>query len=249
MRRQRFYWTFLVLAIVLTGYGGFTITYNLRNGKDATPLAIIFLVIGLLMLLLFLALLLASLIQRKKANRKHLEEEANKKEEPKIEEKPEPKTEPTPEPEPKPEPKSEPAPTKPRAPRDEVVYAPRRPSREFNGGSAYIKQVGYGSVLRVENEEILDMRSNTYYRIEGNFVKRSGAGPVFEINRNTIKAAYGGPLYEISGSSVSRVFGGYFASISGGYLKTNDLSEEYEISGSLNRAQQLAVVAILFGTY
>ncbi|MBO4541521.1 MAG: hypothetical protein J5736_06060 [Bacilli bacterium] len=125
----------------------------------------------------------------------------------------------------------------------------RDPAPRFLGGSAYINKVGYGPVLRVEEEEILDMRSNAYYRIEGKQVKRLGSGPVYEISGNRIRLAFGGYLYEISGETVNKVFGGYFASFSGGYLQTFDLKEKYEISGSLSLQQKLAVVALLFGTY
>lgn len=108
------------------------------------------------------------------------------------------------------------------------------------------KKVGYGPVLRVEEDEILDMRSNTYYRTDGNIVKRSSSGPVYEISGNRIRSAFGSYLFEISGGSVYKTFGGFYASISGGYLQTYDLSEKYEISGSLSIKQQLAVVALLF---
>ena len=111
-----------------------------------------------------------------------------------------------------------------------------------------MKKVGYGPVLRVTGSEILDMRTNTYYRIEGNRVNQCGYGPMFEISGSRIRAAFGGYLFEISGDNVSRTFGGYYASFSGAFLKTHDLSEQYEISGSLSLRQRLVVVALLFGT-
>ena len=46
-----------------------------------------------------------------------------------------------------------------------------RVTREFDGGSGYVKKIGEGPILRISNKEILDMRSNTYYRIEDNYVK------------------------------------------------------------------------------
>ena len=238
MRKQTFAWTFLVLAIVLTAYGGYAVINSVIKQKDIPILGLIFLIVGSAMLVLFLVLLIISLFQRKKkpaieevVEQEEIKEEPapvaeTKEEEPVVSEKPVERTY-----------------------RNDVTYERRSsPSRSY-GGSAYIKRVGYGPVLRVEEDEILDMRSNTYYRIEGNYVKQSGSGPVFEISGNSIKLAYGGYLYEISGGNVNKTYGGYFASISGGYLQTHDLSEKYEISGSLTLKQQLAVVAILFGTY
>ena len=116
-------------------------------------------------------------------------------------------------------------------------------------GTIYVKRLGYGPVLRIEGDEILEMRSNTYYRIEGNYVKRSGGGPAFEISSNRIKSAYGSGLYEISGDNVSKTFGGHYAGFSGNRLQTNDLREQYECTGSLNLRQKLTVVALLFGSY
>ena len=114
---------------------------------------------------------------------------------------------------------------------------------------AYIKKVGYGPILRVSEEQILDMRSNTYYTIDGNIVKQNGYGPVYEIRGNMIKKAFGSYLYEISGSNVSKVYGGYYASFSGHYLQLNDLSEKYEFTDSLSLKQNLVVIAIIFGDY
>ena len=121
-----------------------------------------------------------------------------------------------------------------------------RTTREFDGGSGYVKKIGEGPILRISNKEILDMRSNTYYRIEDNYVKQMGYGPVFEIVGNRIKLAYGGYLFELSGSNINKVYGGFYASISGSFLKTLDLRQNYEIPTSLNKTQLLVVAALLF---
>ena len=236
MRRQYFAWTYLVLAIVLTAYGGYSIIYNTNHQKDIPVLGIVFFVIGLAMLVLFLILLIISVFQKKKApvmdtikEPEKIEEKVEeviiekKEEEPVLVEEPLPKTY-----------------------QKDVTYQSNRTVSRSYGGSAYIKKVGYGPVLRVEEDEILDMRSNTYYRIDGNIVKRSGSGPVYEISGNRIRSAFGSYLFEISGGSVYKTFGGFYASISGGYLQAHDLAEKYEISGSLSLKQQLAVVALLF---
>lgn len=237
MRRQYFAWTYLVLAIVLTAYSGYSIIYNINHQKDVPVLGIVFLTIGGAMLVLFLILFIISAFQKKKTPvmdvtnepekvEEKVEEvvvEKKEEEEPALEEKPLPKTY-----------------------QKDVTYQSNRTISRSYGGSAYIKKVGYGPVLRVEEDEILDMRSNTYYRIDGNIVKRSGSGPVYEISGNRIRSAFGSYLFEISGGSVYKTFGGFYASISGGYLQTYDLAEKYEISGSLSIKQQLAVVALLF---
>ena len=113
----------------------------------------------------------------------------------------------------------------------------------------YVKKVGYGPVLRVTGNRILDMRNNTYYRVQGSIVSQDGSGQAFEINGNRIRSAFGGYLYEISGSNINKVFGGFYASISGNYITLFDLSEKYETTGSLNQKQLLVVAALLFGTY
>ena len=236
MRRQYFAWTYLVLSIVLTIYGGYSIIYNLSHKKDIPVLGLIFFIVGAVLLLIFLVLLLVSFIQKKL----HKEEKAIEAQEP------EPVKD-----EAKPEVKEEQSPKVKVTPKRDYEYAPRSKnvSSSFDGGSGYVKLVGYGPVLRINEQEILDMRSNTYYRIEGNLVKQLGSGPVFEISGNRIRLAFGGYLYEISGGNVSKTFGGYYASISGGYLQTLDLKEKYEIPSDLNLKQKLAVVALLFGSY
>ena len=130
---------------------------------------------------------------------------------------------------------------------NEVVYEKQRFSI-YDTEDVYVKKVGYGPVLRVTGNRILDMRSNTYYRVQGSIVSQDGSGQVFEINGNRIRSAFGGYLYEISGSNINKVFGGFYASISGNYIALFDLSEKYETTGSLNQKQLLVVAALLFGT-
>lgn len=237
MRRQSFVWTFLVLAIVLTAYGCYAVINAVVKQENIPILGLVFLIVGSAMLVLFLILLVISIIQKR--NKRVVEKtiiQDEIKEEPVEEKIDEVKSDSTNKP-------SE------RTYRNDVTYERQSSSSRSYLGSAYINKVGYGPVLRVEEEQILDMRSNTYYRLEGNIVKMSGSGPVFEISGNKIKAAFGGYLYEISGGSINKIYGGYFASISGGYIQTYNLSEKYEVSGSLTLKQQLAVAAILFGTY
>lgn len=240
MRRQFFAWTWLVLSLVLTIYGAYSLIYNSVHGKEAPLLAVIFVIAGGILLVLFLILNIVSYFQ----NKKKVVTSNDVKVEEKVEEAVQEVTT-------EDKPVSEKKPETPRnSSRGEVTYTRSRSStRDFDGGSGYVKLVGYGPVLRVNDAEILDMRSNTYYRIEGNLVKQSGCGPVYEISGNKIKLAFGGYLYEISGGNVNKIYGGFYASMSGGYLQTHDLKEKYEIPTDLNLKQKLAIVALLFGTY
>ena len=126
---------------------------------------------------------------------------------------------------------------------------PRKPSSSYVTRDIYVSQLGYGPVLRVYGEQIVDMRNNTYYRLQGNTVHKEGRGPIFEISGNRIRSAFGSYLYEISGDNINKVFGGFFASISGNTITKYDSSVIYQMSGSLNTRQILAIVALLFGEY
>ena len=236
MRRQYFAWTWLVLSIVLTVYGGYSLIYNHINNKGLSILGLVFFIVGMVLLATYFVLLIISIFQKKKVTPPtELVEVEEKVEEPKEEIKVEEKVEPA---------------TK-SSPRKEYSYTPSKKSSSsrYDVETSYVRKVGYGPVLRVTGNEILDMRSNTYYRIEGDMVKQVGSGPVYEISGNRIRLAFGGYLYEISGDSVNKTFGGYYASISGGYLQVHDLSEKYEISSSLSMKQKLTIVALLFGLY
>jgi len=269
MRRQHFAWTFLVTALVMLVYGVYSVFYCLNRKTDIPVLAIVFLIIGGVMLLVFGVLYLISRRQKMRYPASKGPIHPKKEEpEPEIEEEPQPEVKEEPKPvapvvekEMEPKAKEEPEPKEPEVEEeepddeeetsyyDEVVYEPAPAPRPFRGGNAYVKRLGYGPVLRVEGAEILDMRSNTYYRIEGNYVKRMGSGPVFEISGNRIRAAYGSYLYEISGTSISKVYGGFYASVNGNFINLFDLSVQYEMSGSLNNTQILVVAALLFGSY
>lgn len=172
MKRLGFYWGFLALAIVLVAYGGYSFLDNLGAGREVPLLGKAFLIAGILLLLAFFTLLLVGFIQKKKNAKKETLKPEEKVEEPQQSEE-----------EVGAEAKEAPVEEKDIAPKDshalseKVGYVRREPISRFQGGSAYVKKVGYGPVLRVEEDEIVDMRSNTYYRIEGNMVKTLGGGP------------------------------------------------------------------------
>ena len=241
MRRIHFVWTYLVLSCVLLLYGSFNLIYDASKGKGLSILALVFTCVGGVMSLVFLVLYLIDFFNKKKKETNAIEKpikEVEVKETPK-EEKVEEK-------------KEVPQEVKKSEPRKQVNYVSRSSSYSIydrDTSTVYVKQVGYGPVLRVEANRILDMRNNTYYTIEGNVVYLNGSGPVFEINGDRIRMFAGSYLYELSGSNINKVFGGFFASISGNYMQIYDLSAKFEFSGSLNKKQILAITALLFGAY
>ena len=251
MRKQRFEWSFVVLGLVLTIYGGYSLIYNYVNDKDIPGLGVAFLIVGVALLLLYFVLFAISWFQKKRI----VPDQEEPVDEPLIEETSTEEVEKPIEEETVEEEVTEDlkddydSSYEKYTPRERIAYQRNRSIYDSDGGSGYVKKVGYGSVLRVENNRILDMRTNTYYVIEGNVVSELGSGPVFEICGNRIKLSFGSYLYEISGNNVNKVFGGFYASFNGNYLQTNDLKHVYEISFSLSTKQRLAVVALLFGCY
>ena len=246
MRRRYFWWMFLVGGLVLTIYGGYSIIYSLDHQKDIPVLGIVFAVIGVTALLVYFVLFTITMFQKNKRavmEENNVEEEKEAVSEPKKEETVAKIEEEKPV-------ETKPTPKEKVTYRDETTYE-RRPVRtsRYDSSDIYVSKVGYGPVLRISDDQILDMRTNTYYSFNGNTILKNGSDPVFEISGNRIRLAFGSYLYEISGDSVNKVFGGYYASFTGGYLQTHDLREKYEIQGPLSLRQKLAVVALLFGAY
>ena len=244
MRKQYFYWMTAVFGIFGTVYGGYLLIYHFNHGNGLNVLALVLLILGVVALSFYIILYISVAMAKKKA-------EDNKVIDVKLEEKKEEVVE-----TPKEEVKEEkPVEKKPQTKKDDVVYEAPRERREYTSSSSYsystvyVKQVGYEPVLRVTGPQIVDMRNNTYYRLENNMVMQDGYGPVFEIRGNQIRSAFGGYLYELSGSNINKVFGGFYASISGNYITLFDLSQKYEMSDSLSKKQILAVAALLFGQY
>ena len=236
MRKQYLVYFILVFGIVATAYGGFTLIYHLNHGNGLNVLALVLFILGVIALGLFFTLYIITFFSSKKKKEEPVVQE--KEETPVIEEVKERK------PEPKPQPK--------KTEKEEYVSRNNRSSVHesiYDVSTIYIKQVGYGPIMRVNGNRILDMRNNTYYRIEGGLVKQEGYGPQFEIRGNQIKNAFGGYLYELSGSNINKVYGGFYASISGHYITLYDLSIKYEMTGQLSKNQILAVAALLFGKY
>lgn len=255
MRRQHFAWTFLVLALILTIYGVYSIIYSVSHNVEVPILAIVFLIIGGVLLLIYGVLVVITMFQKRnkrafvkmsnerRVEIKPVEEESTFEEEEVIQPEIEKKNE-------KSNKKEEADEESTYVPASDVTYVRDKVSyRSSSGGSGYVSKVGSGPILRIEGNEIFDMRTTTYYTIDGNMVCRNGYGPLFEINGNTIRRAYGAYLYEISGGNVNKVYGGYFASFTGSHLKIYDGSVIYEISTSLSLRQQLAIVALLFEAY
>ena len=233
MRRIHFWWTFLVGGIVCTIYGASTLIYHFQHGNGLSIHSLILLILGVGALIFYGVLYLLTLFQNKK---KQVEAPI----EPKVEEKKE-------------EEKVEtviPHKIENKPYRDDVTYergSKQSYSRYDSDNSfSYIRKVGYGPVLEVNGNRFRDMRNNTYYRLEGNYVYVEGGGLAYEIAGGKIKTISGSYLYEISGDNINKVYGGFFASISGNYLTKYDNSEKYELSSSLSRQKLLVVAALLF---
>lgn len=243
MRRYYFDWAIAVFGIFGTIYGGYMLVYHLDKNNKVSALALTLLILGVLCLIFSIALYTATYFAKKKRNSQVITEEINNKGEEHIKETPKEKVKETPK-----EVKLE----EKKPVKDKVEYVSRssssnRSSSIYDVSTVYVKQVGYGPLLRVDGNRIYDMRNNVYYRIECNIVKLEGSGPVYEIRGNQIKNAFGGYLYELSGSNINKVFGGFYASISGNYITLYDLSVKYEMTGSLSKSQILAISALLFG--
>lgn len=235
MRRQHLPWTITVFGIVGTIYGAYLLAYHFNHGKGLFAPALALLIFGVLALAVSAIMHISNYL----ASKKKKDEPLPMKEE-KVEEVETPKEEIKPIPCSKPVSKT----------KDKAEYSSRSSySSSYSYSTVYVKQVGYGPLLRIEGNRIIDMRTNTYYRIEDNLVKQEGYGPLFEIRGNQIKDAFGSYLYEISGSNINKVFGGFYASISGNYITLFDLSIKYEMTDSLSKRQLLAVAALLFGRY
>ena len=239
MRKQRFIWSIVVIGFVTTGYGAFSLIYNYSHDKGLSIPGLVLLILGLLAFILFSIFYIAELSRQRRIKNTP----TPKVEEPKVEE---PKKEENPI-------KNDIKPIQKPNKSEKIEYTPKSKATYESSSryvsTIYVKQVGYGPILRVDGNRILDMRTNTYYRIENGLVKQEGCGPLFEIRGNQIKNAFGGYLYELSGSNINKVYGGFYASISGNYITLYDLSIKYETTDSLSKNQILAVAALLFGRY
>lgn len=230
MRKIYLGWLITVFGIFGTVYGAYLLIYHFNHGNGLNIYALILLILGAIALTLILVLQVITIIQKRK----------KKLEAPVVEEPPVEEEAPVEEPQPEEDEEDDYVP---------IEHRTHRSSPSYSYSTVYVKQVGYGPLLRVEGERIVDMRINTYYRLENNMVMQEGHGPVFEIRGNQIKDAFDGYLYEISGSNINKVFGGFYASISGNYITLYDLSIKYEMTDSLSKCQLLAVAALLFGKY
>ncbi len=243
MRRYYLIWSIAVFGIIGTAYGAYLLIYHFNHGNGLSIPSLLLLIFGVIALVTFLVLYILSYFANKRKKKEAIppvvdNEDKNEKEATiDGENEVEPST--------KLEPKKE---QKEYVSKSEVTYESSY-SSSYSVSTIYVKQVGYGPLLRIEESRFIDMRTNTYYRIENNMVMQDGYGPVFEIRGNQIKDAFGGYLYELSGSNINKTFGGFYASISGNYITLYDLSIKYETTDCLSKRQILVVAALLFGKY
>lgn len=232
MRKQRFAWTYMVIAILLSVYGLFFVIREANKNMKVFIPALIALIIGGAMLLVYFILYLVSA-------KKHREIKVV---EPKVEETKQEKVE-------------EPTPVKDvkiqvynAKPTKRAVYVNNsRYDSDYSYSSGYVSLVGRGPIIEVRGKNIRDMRDNCYYRIDSNNVYLEGSGIGYIIEGNRIKTVNGDLLYEICGSNINKVFGGHFASISGNFIKKHDLSIELELSSSFPNDVILLITLLVFG--
>ena len=241
MRRRYLHWMITVFGLVGTIYGAYLLNYHFSHGNGLKIWALVLLILGVAALVLVGVLYIITLFQQNKRKINVT---------PTVEEKPEEEVASVVKEEEKPEQKQVEKEKEPvyEAPKTRETYSDYS-SYSYSYSTVYVKQVGYGPVLRIEGPRIVDMRTNTYYRIENNNVMQDGYGIRFEIRGNQIRDAFGSYLYELSGSNINKVFGGFYASISGNYFTIYDLSMKYEMTDSLSKKQILVVAALLFGNY
>ena len=153
-----------VFGIVATVYGGYTLIYHFNHSNKLSVYSLVLLILGSISLLLFLSIYIPSYFARKKKKEEPLPPTENNSVEEEVEktlveeEKPTPSI--------NPEPKIEYEEPSPRPQRERVS------SSSSYVSTVYVKQVGYGPLLRIEGNRIIDMRTNTYYRIENNMVNQ-----------------------------------------------------------------------------
>lgn len=248
MRKVYIFLTIAVIGIIGTAYGINALIYYFNKGDGLNVPALVLLILGIICLILLLIISIGRKISEKKkqnSDTSSLNEQKEEKKEAVQEQKVEKEN--------AVETKNEET-TKMEenvASKGTTYYesSPKQTHYSYSSYSTsivYVKLVGYGPLIRVEGLRIIDMRTNTYYRIENNFVMEDGFGLRYEIRGNQIKDCFGSYLYEISGSNINKVIGGFLASISGNYITLYDLSQKYEITDSLSKKQLLVVVALLF---
>ena len=238
MRRQHFYWTYLVISILLIVYGGFFLIREFGSGSTLFISSIIALSAGVAMLLFYGTLRLVDYLRSKK-NPPQLPQsrfETEQETETPAATKPEPETE------------------RGQGTENPIFRYPDRPSKKerpdtvtYIAARGYVRKIGFGPVLEINGSRIRDMRSNTYYRVEGGAVYGDGSGLLYQISGKRIRSIGGRELYELSGSNIYQVFGGYYASVSGHFITKYDGSEKYECDDDFPRAILLVIAVLLFG--
>ena len=255
MRKQYWPWMILVFGIVGTAYGTHLLIYHWTNSQKFSIWSLVLLIFGAIALAFSIVLMVMRYIANKKQpvvqpviepeteEGKPIIDEPSQEEEPQneIQQEEQPETEIEDE-------QEEEHPIEEEDDYEEPTPRPM-PNHYRSYSTVYVKKVGYGPILRVEGNRIIDMRSNTYYHLENGFLYQDGYGVRYEIRGNQIRDAFGGYLYELSGSNINKVFGGFFASISGNYIATYNLSDKFEMTDSLSKQQLLAVTVLIFGKY
>lgn len=253
MRKYRLPWSIAAFGFVAVAYGTYSLVSHLKNNEEIFLPGLLMLIAGAIALLTLLVLILMDAFKRIrnkdlieapikedsyeeaiKVEEEHISENHINMDEEKIENE-----------------EIENVDEYDEEEEEEFMpsYTRSYSSSSYSYSTIYVKEIGYGPVLRIDGSRILDMRNNAYYHVENNIVIQDGYGPTFEIRGNQIKDVYGSYLFEISGNNINKVFGGFYASVSGNYITLFDSSRKYETTESLSRNQILIIAALLFGRY
>lgn len=256
MRKNRLPWSIAAFGFVTVAYGTYSLVSHLKNDEEIFLPGLLMLIAGALALLTLLVLILIDafkrirnkelienpikedsyeeVIEEEKEEEKHISENPINIDEQEIEDEEINSTDEDDEEE-----------------EEEFTssYTRSYSSSSYSYSTIYVKEIGYGPVLRIDGSHILDMRNNVYYHVENNIVIQDGYGPEFEIRGNQTKDVYGSYLFEISGNNINKVFDGFYDSISGNYITLFDSSRKFETTESLSRNQILIIAALLFGRY
>lgn len=177
MRKYYLSWSILVIGIIGAAYGSHLLFYHVSKGEGLFVPGLILLLFGIVFLIPSIAANIYYVVKHRKQFTASIDEKQKelKGEEEKAEE-----------PTPVIKPKEEKVEMVQHRREERPTYTPRReiekeaPSRPTYSTS-YVKKVGYGPVLRVCGPQIVDMRNNTYYRIEGETSsKKTAVDPVLK---------------------------------------------------------------------
>ena len=241
MRRQRFLWQVSVIAILLITYGGFFVFYQYGKNQAIWISSIVALSIGIVLLVVIFVAFYRKMKKTVKKETLIVPEEKKaetEEKQPEVKEKPAEVQE---------EKQVKPVTPRRQAKPRSYYETSSQPRSYYDSENGYVKEIGHGPILEINGHIVRDMRTNTFYRLEGNNIYVEGGGLAYVIYGDRIQSIRGHLLYEKSGNSINKVFGGFFASISGNYITQYDSSRKFEITAQFSSKMILLITVLAFG--